>query len=52
MNKLSDLAKQTKFEGRSLSSCCGWVFKETSQNRNAQVFISYKISSCLDWFRC
>ena len=52
MNKLSDLAKQTKFEGRSLSSCCGWVFKETGQNRNAQVFISYKISSCPDWFSC
>ena len=52
MNKLGDLAKQTKFEGRSLSSCCGRAFKETGQNRNAQVFISYNVSSCPSWFRC
>ena len=50
--QMGDLAKQTKFEGRSLSSCCGWAFKETGQNRNAQVFISYKVSSCPSWFRC
>ena len=52
MKKLGDSAKQTKFEGRSLSSCCGRAFKETGQNRNAQVFILYEISSYPSWFSC